>query len=148
VRLLFSLDDPADVLRGYRYVSRIASADAELIRSFKESLARLADLEGKLKERTARNLENRQKVQAARAALAARKEAKEKRFMDISLQRALQERLAREYEKDAAGVIARSGLSDEERDALLNKNYPAIKRLTGLKEGQFATNSTISAYDS
>ena len=56
--------------------------------------------------------------------------------------------LAREYEKDAAGVIARSGLSDEERDALLNKNYPAIKRLTGPKEGQFATNSTISAYDS
>lgn len=105
VRLLFSLDDPADVLRGYRYVSRIASADAELIRSFKESLARLADLEGKLKERTARNLENRQKVQAARAALAARKEAKEKRFMDISLQRALQERLAREYEKREADLV-------------------------------------------
>ena len=31
-RLLFSLDDPADILRGYRYVSRIASADGDQIR--------------------------------------------------------------------------------------------------------------------
>lgn len=56
--------------------------------------------------------------------------------------------LAREYAQDAKAVIARYDLSDEERDALLNKDYEAIKRLTGLKDGQFATNSTIRAYDS
>jgi hypothetical protein len=56
--------------------------------------------------------------------------------------------LSREYHQDPAKVIARFGLSDAERDALLNKDYEAIKRLTGLKDGQFATNSTVSAYDS
>lgn len=56
--------------------------------------------------------------------------------------------LASEYARDARAVIARFGLSDEERDALLNKDYEAIKRLTGLKDGQFATNSTIRAFDS
>jgi len=52
-----------------------------------------------------------------------------------------------EYRDDAQGVISRYGLSDQERDALLNHDYDAIKRLTGLKDGQFATNSTIRAYD-
>lgn len=56
--------------------------------------------------------------------------------------------LAGEYHSDPKAVIARFGLSDEERDALLDKDYEAIKRLTGLKDGQFATNSTVSAYDS
>jgi hypothetical protein len=52
-----------------------------------------------------------------------------------------------EYKNDAKGVIARYRLSDEERDALLNHDYDSIKRLTGLKDGQFATNSTVRAYD-
>ncbi len=52
-----------------------------------------------------------------------------------------------EYKKDPASVIDRFDLNDEERDALLNKDYEAIKRLTGLKDGQYATNSTIKAYD-
>jgi hypothetical protein len=52
-----------------------------------------------------------------------------------------------EYKKDPAAVIARYGLSDEERDALLQQDYEAIKRLTGLKDGQYSTNSTIRAYD-
>ncbi len=52
-----------------------------------------------------------------------------------------------EYLKDPAAVIGRYDLSAEERDALLGKDYEAIKRLTGLKDGQFATNSTIKAYD-
>jgi hypothetical protein len=51
------------------------------------------------------------------------------------------------YVADARGVISRYGLTDEERDALLNHDYEKIKQLTGLKDGQFATNSTIRAYD-
>lgn len=56
--------------------------------------------------------------------------------------------LSAEYEADAKSVIARFKLTDEECDALLNQDYEAIKRLTGLKDGQFATNSTVKAYDS
>jgi len=52
-----------------------------------------------------------------------------------------------EYIQNPRSVISRFDLSDEERDALLNKDYEAIKRLTGLKDGQFATNTTVRAYD-
>ena len=55
--------------------------------------------------------------------------------------------LAREYETDAESVMKQAGLSDEERRALIDKDYDAIKRLTGLTDGQFATNHLIRAYD-
>lgn len=55
--------------------------------------------------------------------------------------------LAAEYEKDADAVMRRAGLSDEERKAMLDKDYPAIKRLTGLEDGRFAVNHVIKAYD-
>lgn len=55
--------------------------------------------------------------------------------------------LAREYEADAESVMKQAGLSDEERRALIDKDYDAIKRLTGLTDGQFATNHLVRAYD-
>ncbi|MBK1615616.1 hypothetical protein CKO44_19320 [Rubrivivax gelatinosus] len=56
--------------------------------------------------------------------------------------------LSREYEKDPQAVIRDFGLSAEESAALLAKDYDAIKRLTGLQDGQFAAiNHTIRAYD-
>lgn len=55
--------------------------------------------------------------------------------------------LAAEYGKDPDAVMRRSGLSDEERKAMLEKDYPAIKRLTGLADGKFATNHIVMAYD-
>ncbi len=55
--------------------------------------------------------------------------------------------LAQEYETDAEGVMLRVGLSEEERRALRERDYEAIKRLTGLDDGQFATNHFIWAYD-
>lgn len=55
--------------------------------------------------------------------------------------------LAAEYDKDPDGVMRRAGLSDEERQAMAEKDYAAIKELTGLIDGQFATNHVIKAYD-
>lgn len=43
--------------------------------------------------------------------------------------------------------MQRAGLSDVERRAMASKDYTAIKKLTGLADGQFATNHTIKAYD-
>ena len=54
--------------------------------------------------------------------------------------------LAAEYEKDRGAVIDRAGLSEEERRALLESDYKTIKRLSGLEDGQFATNHVIRAY--
>lgn len=55
--------------------------------------------------------------------------------------------LAAEYEANPERVLQRAGLSDEERRAMIQKDYAAIKRLTGLTDGQFATNHVIRAYD-
>jgi hypothetical protein len=55
--------------------------------------------------------------------------------------------LAAEYEKDRDGVLRRAGLSDEEHKAMVGKDYAAIKRLTGLADGQYASNHIIKAYE-
>ncbi len=55
--------------------------------------------------------------------------------------------LATEYDKDPHAVLRRAGLNDEERRAMIEKDYEAIKTLTGLADGQFATNHSIIAYD-
>lgn len=55
--------------------------------------------------------------------------------------------LAAEYEKDPEAVVKRAGLSAEEGRAMLEKDYPAIMKLTGLAAGRFATNHIIRAYD-
>jgi hypothetical protein len=55
--------------------------------------------------------------------------------------------LGRDYESDPEAVMRNAGLSDEECRALREKDYGAIKRLTGLSDGQFATNHIVRAYD-
>ena len=54
--------------------------------------------------------------------------------------------LAAEYGTDPEGVMMRAGLSDAERRAMATSDYDSIKKLTGLADGQFATNHTIKAY--
>lgn len=56
--------------------------------------------------------------------------------------------LADEYERDTEAVIRRFNLSDAERKALLAGDLPAIRKLTGLSDGIYATNSTVKVYDS
>ncbi len=104
-RLLFSLDDPADILRGYRYVSRIASADGDQIKAFKANLKHLGELEEQLKKRTALNLETRRRLNQARGVLSARKSNKEMRLGEIAQERELQERLAGEYQKRETDLL-------------------------------------------
>ena len=104
-RLLFSLDDPSDILRGYRYVSRIASADGDQIQQFEISLSRLSGLEEELTRRTAQNLQTRRRLNEARGALSTRKAHKEARIEEIASEKELQERLAEEYLKREADLL-------------------------------------------
>jgi len=112
-RLLFSIDDPADVLRGYRYVSRIASADATRIRLFRASLTELSGLEDQLKKRTAENVEKRRRLNEARAELSNRKANREARLAQIAQERELQERLADEYRQREEELQQLLGQPDE-----------------------------------
>jgi septal ring factor EnvC (AmiA/AmiB activator) len=112
-RLLFSLDDPADVLRGYRYVSRIASADGDQIRIFRASLAELGVLQERLKKRTADNVETRRRLSEARGVLSSRKSSKVARLEEIARERQLQERVAEEYRQREAELLRLLGESRE-----------------------------------
>lgn len=116
-RLLFSLDDPADILRGYRYVSRIASADGDQIKAFKQSLVQLSALEEQLKRRTAENLETRRRLSQARGYLSARKQTKEARIEEIARERQLQEELSDEYQKREAELLRLLGEAGEVGDS-------------------------------
>jgi hypothetical protein len=55
--------------------------------------------------------------------------------------------LAQEYAKDPEAVMQRAGLDAEETQAMLESDYAAIKRLTGLEDGKFATNHIIKCYE-
>lgn len=112
-RLLFSLDDPADILRGYRYVSRMASADGDQIRAFKESLVQLSALEEQLKTRTAQNLETKRRLNEARGVLSTRKSSKEARIEEIAREQQLQEELAEEYRQREAELLRLLGEAGE-----------------------------------
>lgn len=69
------------------------------------------------------------------------------RLLDLMRRLGSDAALEAEYEKDPEGVLRRAGLSDQERRAMIAKDYASIKKLTGLEDGQFATNHTIKAYD-
>ena len=112
-RLLFSLDDPADILRGYRFVSRLASTDGDQIRMFKADLLRLGDLESQLKTRTSESLDRRRRRGEAKMALAARKARKQDRLSQIAEQRELRESLADEYKMREADLIQLLGEAAE-----------------------------------
>jgi hypothetical protein len=55
--------------------------------------------------------------------------------------------LAVEYSKDPEAVMQRAGLTAEETQAMLDKDYTTIKRITGLQDGKFATNHIVRCYE-
>ena len=112
-RLLFSLDDPADILRGYRYVSRVATADSAQIKAFQAGLIQLSALEEQLKKRTTENLATRSRLNEARTALSARRASKEARLQAIGQEQQLQEQLAGEYQKREAELLRLLGEAGE-----------------------------------
>ena len=68
-------------------------------------------------------------------------------LLDLMMKLASDAALAAEYEKDPGAVLRRAGLSDAEQKAMLVKDYASIKKLTGLTDGQFATNHIVKAYE-
>jgi len=56
-------------------------------------------------------------------------------------------KLSADYARNPEAVIRRAGLSEAEGKAMLASDYDTIKKLTGLVDGQFATNHIIKAYE-
>ncbi len=69
------------------------------------------------------------------------------KLLDLMRRLASDAALADAYHNDPKAVLEGAGLSAEEQRAMLEKDYDTIKALTGLKDGQYATNSTVKTCD-
>jgi septal ring factor EnvC (AmiA/AmiB activator) len=69
VRMLLSVDRPADILRGYRFVSALARRDNQRVAGFRADLQRLTATRAELERKTAEALTLRTELARARRAL-------------------------------------------------------------------------------
>lgn len=73
VRLLLSVQDPSELTRAYRYISRLARADADKMRQFLHDQTALQETKAALLEKTQRMLDTRQQLEATTVSLEGRR---------------------------------------------------------------------------
>jgi septal ring factor EnvC (AmiA/AmiB activator) len=83
LRLLLSVERPADMLRGYRFVAALARRDNQRFAAFRRNLESLARFRLDLEKRTEEALTLRAELQRARRRLAADRERKTKLLTSI-----------------------------------------------------------------
>jgi murein hydrolase activator len=83
VRMVLSIDRPADVFRGYRFVSTLARRDNQRIARFRADLTDLAAARTELERQTAEALRLRADLERARRSLDAERRRKNDRLREI-----------------------------------------------------------------
>jgi septal ring factor EnvC (AmiA/AmiB activator) len=83
LRLLLSVERPADLFRGYRFVSALARRDNQRIAGFRSDLAALATTRAELERRTREALELRTTLERTRRAHDADRRRKERLLTEI-----------------------------------------------------------------
>lgn len=104
VRLLLSVEEPSELTRAYRYVSRLARADGVKIGRFLSDQEALEVNKSRLLVRTKEMLEKRNQLQATTKTLERQKTTKETLLAEIYERREMAETLAFELE-DARGKL-------------------------------------------
>ncbi len=98
VRLLLSVEEPSELNRAYRYVSRLARADGQKIRRFLSDQEALEETKSTLLVRTKEMLEKRNQLQDTTKTLARRRTTKETLLAEIYNRREMAETLMFELE--------------------------------------------------
>ena len=104
VRLLLSVEEPSELTRAYRYVSRLARADGVKISRFLNDQKAFEVNKSRLLVRTKEMLEKRNQLQATTKTLERQKTTKETLLAEIYERREMAETLAFELE-DARGKL-------------------------------------------
>jgi septal ring factor EnvC (AmiA/AmiB activator) len=104
VRLLLSIEEPQDLTRAYRYISRLAHADGEKIGRFITDQRALEESKSELVVRTKDMLEVRNQLEATTQTLERRRATKETLLSEIHERREMAETLMYELE-DARGKL-------------------------------------------
>jgi septal ring factor EnvC (AmiA/AmiB activator) len=99
VRLLLSVEEPRELTRAYRYISRLAHADGEKIGRFITDQSALEESKSKLVARTKDMLEVRNQLEATTQTLERRKATKETLLGEIDTRREMAQTLVFELEE-------------------------------------------------
>ena len=115
VRMLLSVDRPADILRGYRFVSALARRDNQRIAGFRADLVRLTATRAELEKRTAEAMALRTELARARRALDADRRRKSELLTSLVEKKELSAAYLLELE-EAEGKLSQllAGLADGE----------------------------------
>jgi murein hydrolase activator len=113
VRMLLSVDRPADILRGYRFVSALARRDNQRIAGFRSDLQRLTTTRTELERRTAEALALRTELGRARRALDADRRRKSELLTSLVEKKELSAAYLQELE-EAEGKLSQllAGLTE------------------------------------
>jgi septal ring factor EnvC (AmiA/AmiB activator) len=104
-RMLLSVQNPADLLRGYRLVAHVAEQDRGRLTDFRRDIATMQSLRADLKERTAESIARRERVTQARRDLTTERARTEERLDEIADRRETQEQLAREARDQEESLV-------------------------------------------
>ncbi len=99
VRMLLSVEQPSELTRAYRYISRLAREDANKMTRFLEDQTALEETKAVLLEQTERTLATRQQLEATTRTLASRKTSRSTLLEEVSNRREMAGTLVYELEQ-------------------------------------------------
>lgn len=104
VRLLLSVDRPADIFRGYRLVTQLARRDNERFSAFRADLAAQSATRAELEQRTQQALALRAAVERARRGLDAERRKKTRLLTEMVEKKEIHAQYVQELEQAEAGL--------------------------------------------
>lgn len=98
LRLLLSVEEPGELTRAYRYVSRLARSDAETMKRFHAEQTELEERKAELLARTKEMLETKREIERTTQALEGRRALKASMLEEVGGRREMAETLLSEVE--------------------------------------------------
>ncbi len=107
LRMLLSVEQPSELTRAYRYISRLAREDAKKMTRFLEDQTALQETKAALLQQTERTLATRQKLEATTRTLASRRASRRTLLEEVSNRREMAGTLVYELEeaREKLGVL-------------------------------------------
>lgn len=99
IRMLLSVEEPSELTRAYRYISRLAREDANKMSRFLEDQAALEETKAALVEQTERTLATRQELESTQRTLESRRASRASLLEEVSSRREMAGTLVYELEQ-------------------------------------------------
>jgi septal ring factor EnvC (AmiA/AmiB activator) len=119
VRMLLSVEQPSELTRAYRYISRLAREDTNKMSRFLEDQNSLEESKAELLEQTERTLATREQLEATTRSLSSRKTSRATLLEEVSNRREMAGTLVYELEqaREKLGTLVANLISGELAEA-------------------------------